>query len=90
MEREIGPQIRFLSTTEQLLDRDPDIARNLAQEWWQNIPASVEGDRSSAPIGVSILAMRSTLTRLQETEPLKERDDFARLEDRDRARHYGT
>lgn len=42
-----------------------------------------------APIGVSKLAVRPALAHLHEPEPLKQCDDLARLEDRDRARHSG-
>ena len=49
----------------------------------------MEGYGRSAPIRVSKLAVRPALAHLYEPEPLKERDDLARLEDRDRAWHSG-
>jgi hypothetical protein len=36
------------------------------------------------------LSMRSTLAHAHESEPLKQRDYLARLEDRNRAHRYAT
>lgn len=40
--------------------------------------------------GWVVLAMRSTLTDFDETQPLEQRDDFAWFEDWKRTRHYAT
>jgi len=44
----------------------------------------------TAPVRMSVLAMRPTLTDFDETQPFKQRDHLAWPEDWERARHYAT
>jgi len=78
------------ATAKQLLHRHADIARDLPQQRWRNVATTMEGHSRPAPIGVPVLAMRPTLPDFDETQPLKQRDPLAWLEDWKRARHYAT
>ena len=50
----------------------------------------VEGNSRSAPVGMPELSMRPTLAHAHKSPPLKQRDHFARPQDRDRPHRYAT
>ena len=50
----------------------------------------MEGDGRPTPVGMPELSMRPTLAHADESQALKQRDDFARREDRDRRHRYAT
>ncbi len=78
------------ATTKQLLHRQAEIARDLAEQCWGNIAATVKGHGRAAAVCVSILAMRPPLTGLNEAQSFKQRCYLAWLENWQRARHYAT
>jgi len=73
-----------------LLHRQADIARDPSEQRGRNVPVAMEGHGRAAAIRVSILAMGSTLTDLDEAESFKERRNLARLENWQRPCHYAT
>jgi hypothetical protein len=78
------------ATTKQLLDRQADIARDLAEERWRNVAATMEGYGSAAAVRMTVLTVRPALTGFDETQPFKQRRYLAWLENWQRARHYAT
>jgi len=73
----------WLSVREKFLDGKPNIARDLAQEGGGDVPSTVERHGRRATIGMSELLVRPTLSHLNKTQGLQQRDHFAGLEDRD-------
>jgi hypothetical protein len=77
-------------TSEQLLDREPDVASNLTEQRRRDILALVERNRSSSTVGMPVLPVRSSLTRLNEPQPSEKGNHFPRLQDWDRSHGYPT
>jgi hypothetical protein len=78
------------AATKQLLHCQADIARDLAEQCWGNIAATVTWHRRAAAVRVPVLPMRPALTGLSEAESFKQRRYLAGLENWQRARHYAT
>jgi len=76
----VGP---LLAATEQLFDREPDVARDLAEKRGRDVVASVERNCRPTPVGVPILPVRPTLPDLLKPEPHEVRRHFTRLQNRD-------
>ena len=87
MDAVVGPP---LASTEQLFDREPDVAGNLAEERGRNIAPRVEWNGRPAAVGVPILAMRPTLPDLLKPVLDQERSHLARLQNRQRTHAYAT
>jgi hypothetical protein len=69
-------------TTKKLLDRQSNVACNLAEQCRRYITTRVERDRGPSAILVPVLSVRASLTRLREPEPFEEPGYLARLQDR--------
>jgi hypothetical protein len=63
---------RSLLAAKQFLDRESHVACDLAEQCRRYVTARVERNRRSSAICVSVLPVRASLTRLHESEPLKE------------------
>jgi hypothetical protein len=75
---------------EQLLDSQPDIASNLAQQSRGDVSTRVKRDRCASPVGMSVLPVRSTLPNLLKTQAQQERRHFTRFQNGQRAHYYAT
>ena len=71
--------------SDELGDRHPDVATDLAQQGGRDITPRMHGDGRDAAVGVAELLVRAALADLDEPEPLEAGDHLARLKDRDRA-----
>ena len=49
------PSHRFTSVPDQLLRRQPDIFRDLTEQWWRDVASFVHRDGRSSPVDVPIL-----------------------------------
>ncbi len=68
--------------SEQFLDRQPDVPRDLTQQSGRNVAADMEGDSGHATIRVAELFVRTALPNLGEAKSLEERDHLPGLQDR--------
>jgi hypothetical protein len=63
-----------------VLDREADVARDLAEQNWGDIPSAVEGHRGRPAIGMSVLSVGPALASFVEAESLENGHDLTRLE----------
>ena len=68
--------------SQELLHSQSDVGGDLTQQGWRDVPSLVNWDGRATPIWMLELLVRTSLTGLLESEPLKQGDDFAGLEDR--------
>ena len=61
--------------SEQFLDRQPDVPRDLTQQSGRNVAADMEGDSGHATIRVAELFVRTALPNLGEAKSLEEARD---------------
>jgi hypothetical protein len=54
---------------EEVVDFHFDIASDLSHQRWRDVSTLVKGDRRAAPIGMTELLVRASLTNLDEPEP---------------------
>jgi len=71
---------------QELVDRETDILRDLTKQDRRDVASGVDRDGGRAAVGVSELLVRAALAHFDEAEPREDRDDLARLKNRD-ARH---
>lgn len=75
---------------EELVDRKPDVPRDLAYESWRDVPSRVKRNGGRTTIGVPELLVRTALANLGEPVRLQKGNDFPRLEDGDPAHRQAT
>ena len=78
-----------LGASDEIPDVHADVARDGSKKGRRDVSALVEGDRRYATIGMSILAVRTTLADLNESETREDGDDFPRLENGDVTHRLG-
>jgi hypothetical protein len=76
------------STFEELVDGETDVSCNLSQQGGRYVSASMKGHRCAAAFSMSELLVRSALSGLNKAEPVEQRDDLARPQDRDGPQVY--
>ena len=69
---------RWLSTPEEFVDGETDVACNFSQQSGRYVSASVKGYRGAAAVSMSELLVRFALSDLNKAEPVEQRDDLAR------------
>ena len=69
---------RWLSTPEEFVDGETDVACDFSQQSGRYVSASVKGYRGAAAVSMSELLVRSALSGLNKAEPVEQRDDLAR------------
>jgi hypothetical protein len=67
---------------EELLDGKSDVGCDLSEQRRGDVTASVERDGRATAVCMPVLAMRTALPNLCESEPLKDGHNFPRLQDR--------
>jgi hypothetical protein len=75
-----------LRSGQQLVHREPNVARNLAKECRRDVTPRMEGNGRDATVRMAELLVRTALADFREAGPLEQRDHFTRLENR-RFRH---
>jgi hypothetical protein len=71
---------------EKVFNGQPDVLGDLPQQDGRNIAAAVKWNGSGTAVDMTKLLMCATLTHFYKAQLQEDRDDFARLKDRD-ARH---
>jgi hypothetical protein len=82
--------VRRLTSSEELLQRESDVPGHLSQQRGGGVATDVKGDRGSAAIGVSVLAVGAPLPDLDAPVRFEQRGDFAGLENGNRPHGYAT
>jgi len=72
-----------LFSAKKLIDRKPDIFRDLSQECWCDISTGVTRDRGPTPVGMSVLLVGTTLPNFFETLLFEKRCHLFWLQNRD-------
>ena|ERR1700682_1101664 len=67
---------------EQLLNGQTNVLGDLTQQVWGNVAPAVIWDGRSATIGMAELLVRTALAYFNKPQSVENRNDFARLEDR--------
>ena len=79
----------LLARGEELADGESGVLGDPAEERWCDIATAVEWHGSSAAVRVAVLTMRAPLPQKFKAEPLEQRLDLPRLQDRHRAQGSG-
>ena len=83
MDRQVQPLVRPSLTTEELIDRRPNVSRDLSEESLRSVAPCVKRNRGPTTVGMTALPVRSTLTHFNKAMAPEESLHVARLEYRD-------
>ena len=78
MQREARPSSAM---RQELIDRQPDVLRDLTKKQRGNVTTGVKRHRCAPAIGMAVLAVRTAPANLHETKTLKNARHHARFQD---------